>query len=436
MTDSAEPSAISIYPNINASTSISLSVPPINQKAVFGAFKSPDRQNIKLHSLYVRKQATIAREEAYIRESIRWLERAHRHNPRSNRLLYELGKNHYMLAEHQRAIELFSKALERETDDWKIFYWQSLSYYHVFRPPVCMQKAQEVLLSCPRINSSTDMLMFLARLLGEQNDIVPAVEAYKRSIEMEPENVDLIYSLGMLYLKAQSEENAFAMLGKTLTFEANYVPSILAIASVLQTHGDFDVALSKYKIAANEFDHSAALWNNIGMCYFGKGKLVAAISCLNKANYLCPLDWKILFNLSLVYFSMRQFASAYHFCSASFAICPQHPIILTAMAVILTALEDFRNAKSAYKRALKLNPELFISRLNFAIFEYRRGNVVDSIKRIGSFLNDSSNGLEEIDQLTSRFKACLQKTAEEDQNIAAVLERCYNKEFDVEEMDS
>uniref|UniRef100_A0A914N010 Tetratricopeptide repeat protein n=1 Tax=Meloidogyne incognita TaxID=6306 RepID=A0A914N010_MELIC len=43
--------------------------------------------------------------------------------------------------------------------------------------------------------------MFLAKILDEQNETGAAVEAYKRSIEMEPENVDLIHSLGMLYLK-------------------------------------------------------------------------------------------------------------------------------------------------------------------------------------------------------------------------------------------
>ncbi|KAI1725478.1 bardet-Biedl syndrome 4 protein [Ditylenchus destructor] len=407
-----------------------------NPKATFAAFVSPNVENIRLYRLYVKKRfeeckfhietilakydeslcesqillrAKIAREEANIRESIMWLEKANRHNPRSVKILYEMGKNHYMLAEHHRAIELFAKALERESDDWRIFYWQSLSYYHVFRPPVCMQKA---------------------RLLGEQNEMVPAVAAYKRSIEMEPENVDLIYSLGMLYLKSQSEENAFAMLGKALTYDPGYVPSILAIASVLQAHGDYDVALSKYKIAATEFDHSAALWNNIAMCYFGKGKLVAAISCLNRANYFCPLDWKILFNLSLVYFALRQFASAYHFISAAFAICPQHPLILMTMAVILTELEDFRNAKAAYKRASKLNPDLFIVKLNFAIFEYRRGNVHQAIKRIGSAINETPNGFEELDHLISRLKSNLEKLALEDMEVGELLRKSYAKEFD------
>ena len=36
------------------------------------------------------------------------------------------------------------------------------------------------------------------------------------------------------------------------------------------------------------------------MCFFGKKKFVASISCLKRANYLAPFDWKILYNLGLV----------------------------------------------------------------------------------------------------------------------------------------
>ena len=44
---------------------------------------------------------------------------------------------------------------------------------------------------------------------------------------------------------------------------------------MIQDHGDYDVALSKYRVAAAASPESPRLWNNIGMCLFGKGKHVA-----------------------------------------------------------------------------------------------------------------------------------------------------------------
>lgn len=49
---------------------------------------------------------------------------------------------------------------------------------------------------------------------------------------------------------------------------------------MFQGHQDFDVALAKYRVAAQSVPESAALWNNIAMCFFGKKKYVA-VSLIN-----------------------------------------------------------------------------------------------------------------------------------------------------------
>lgn len=43
----------------------------------------------------------------------------------------------------------------------------------------------------------------------------------------------------------------------------------------LQNHQEYDVALSKYKVTAQSIPESHALWNNVGMCFYGKQKFVA-----------------------------------------------------------------------------------------------------------------------------------------------------------------
>ena len=55
----------------------------------------------------------------------------------------------------------------------------------------------------------------------------------------------------------------------------------------MQQHGDFDVALSKYKVAACNTPESPQLWNNIGMCYYGKKKYVAVSGNVKHACVVC-----------------------------------------------------------------------------------------------------------------------------------------------------
>jgi hypothetical protein len=74
-----------------------------------------------------------------------------------------------------------------------------------------------------------------------------------------------------------------------------YLPD--AYLLLLQDNQDMDVALVKYRVAAVQTPNSAQLWNNIGMCFFGKGKNVAAVACLKRAVYFTPFEWIISYNL-------------------------------------------------------------------------------------------------------------------------------------------
>nr|XP_054096449.1 Bardet-Biedl syndrome 4 protein isoform X7 [Callithrix jacchus] len=149
--------------------------------------------------------------------------------------------------------------------------------------------------------------------------------------------------------------------------------AILAAGSMMQTHGDFDVALTKYRVVAYAVPESPPLWNNIGMCFFGKKKYVAAISCLKRANYLAPFDWKILYNLGLVHLTMQQYASAFHFLSAAINFQPKMGELYMLLAVALTNLEDIENAKRAYAEAVHLDKCNPLVNLNYAVLLYNQG---------------------------------------------------------------
>lgn len=58
-------------------------------------------------------------------------------------------------------------------------------------------------------------------------------------------------------------------------------------------------------------------------CYSTFVPVLKAISCLKRANYLAPFDWKILYNLGLVHLTMQQYASAFHFLSAAINFQPK-----------------------------------------------------------------------------------------------------------------
>jgi Bardet-Biedl syndrome 4 protein len=60
--------------------------------------------------------------------------------------------------------------------------------------------------------------------------------------------------------------------------------------------------------------------------------LFQSISCLKRASYLAPFDWKILYNLGLVHLTMQQYASAFHFLSAAINLRPKMGMLFMLLA--------------------------------------------------------------------------------------------------------
>ncbi|RXG71806.1 Bardet-Biedl syndrome 4 protein, partial [Armadillidium vulgare] len=228
--------------------------------------------------------------------------------------------------------------------DWEIHHNMGVCYLHLKD----YESAKEQLRYALDHNKHYLTFGVLAKIHYLENDFPAVISTYRVATEHFPENAELHTSLGL-------------------------------------THQDYDVALSKYRIAALNIPESPPLWNNIAMCFFGKKKYVAAISCLKRANYLAPFDWKILYNLGLVHLTMQQYASAFHFLSAAVNLRPTKGHIFMLLAVTLTYLDDEENAKQAYEQAVNLESKDPNVCLNYAIFLHNKGDNSSALRLYNDF---------------------------------------------------
>ena len=68
------------------------------------------------------------------------------------------------------------------------------------------------------------------------------------SFRFAPESADLCSTLGLLYMQVGKSAMAFEQLGTALAFDASNAKAMMAAGSMMQSHGDFDVALAKYRL--------------------------------------------------------------------------------------------------------------------------------------------------------------------------------------------
>ncbi|XP_015727860.1 Bardet-Biedl syndrome 4 protein isoform X1 [Coturnix japonica] len=320
------------------------------------------------YAVYV--QALIFRLEGKIQESLELFQTCSILNPRSADNLKQVARSLFLLGKHKAAIEVYNEAAKLDEKDWEISHNLGVCYMYLKH----FNKARDQLNNALEMNRHDLTYMMLGKIHLLEGETEKAIEVYKKAVEFSPENTDLLTKLGLIYLQLGDYQKAFEHLGKALTYDQGNYKATLAAGSMMQAHGDYDVALSKYRAVASSMPESPPLWNNIGMCFFGKKKYVAAISCLKRANYLAPFDWKILYNLGLVHLTLKQYASAFHFLSAAINFQPKMGELYMLLAVALTNLEDIENAKRSYEQAVALDKCNPLLNLNYAVLLYNHGD--------------------------------------------------------------
>jgi len=312
------------------------------------------------YPIYVK--ALIKRQRGEIQESLQLFQAATCLNPHNICNLKQVGRSLYLLGRHKAAIDVYDEAQRIGIDDWEIWHNKGLCNLYLKQ----YDAAADALKRANAIQRHDATFMQLGKVYTLQEDYRTAIEVYLEALEFSPENPELLTTVGLLYLRLGENYKAFDFLGNSLTHDPRNPKTILAAGSIIQDHSDMDVALVKYRVAAVQTPNSAQLWNNIGMCFFGKQRYVASIACLKRALYLDPFEWIISYNLGLVHLNTGQYASAFHYFSTSINLKPDFPSSYMYLAVTLNRLDDFENACSAYEKAIDMEED-HLFELNYSI---------------------------------------------------------------------
>eukprot|EP00742_Colponemidia_sp_Colp-10_P004412 GILJ01004709.1.p1 GENE.GILJ01004709.1~~GILJ01004709.1.p1 ORF type:complete len:470 (-),score=67.56 GILJ01004709.1:204-1574(-) len=320
------------------------------------------------YAIYVK--ALIERQRGKIQESLQLFQAATCLNPQNPLNLKQVGRSLYLLGRHRDAIAVYEESENISPDDWEIYHNRGLCLMY-------LRQYEEAIDSFKRANSiqrHDATFMQLGKVYTLQEKYREAIDVYLEALEFSPEHAELLATVGLLYLRLGENYQAFDYLGNSLTHDPKNPKTILAAGSIIQDHSDMDVALVKYRVAAVYTPNSAQLWNNVGMCFFGKQKYVAAIACLKRALYLDPFEWIIAYNLGLVHLSTEQYASAFHFFSGSINLKPDFASSYMYLAITLARLDDFDNASTAYEKAIEMERD-HLFHLNYSITLYNHNEM-------------------------------------------------------------
>ncbi|XP_065222520.1 Bardet-Biedl syndrome 4 protein [Planococcus citri] len=371
---------------------------------------SPEHLNWMIHVKYIRKEfdlckklaedelkrsngyseyanyilGKIHQDNGEIQSSLKYFKKCAVINPQNIENLKQTGRCLFLLGRYQLALEMFFKAEKFcEIPDWNIYHHLGICYVKLKNE----DKAKEYLKRAVQLGKNEKSFLELATLYESRLDYVNAIDVYSTALKLFPASTELSVNLGLVYMKIEDYKKAFNQLGCAIAHDPTNADALFTFAAEIQRHGEYDVAILKYKVAAHQLPECAEMWNNIGMCFFGKRKYVAAITCLKRAYYLNPTNWLTTYNLGLLHLNTRQHASAAIFLSTTVKLNSHHGPTYTLLALSLKHLGDVSNCKRCFEEALKRNKDDIEACVNYALFLFSLNEKTQAVKHHSNFLH-------------------------------------------------
>eukprot|EP00892_Ulva_mutabilis_P012887 jgi/Ulvmu1/9971/UM059_0020.1 len=319
------------------------------------------------YPIFIR--AIILRQQGLIKESLRVLEEAIRLDPQNPDNLKQVGHSLYLLGQHKVALDVFDEALNVYPKDWEIYHERGLCYLYLSQLP----QAEVALRRAIELEPYEKTYEQLGKVLVMQERPHDALVEYKQCLKLTPDNADVLCQIGLLYLRQGDNELALDALRQANAINPQHAKATLALGSVLQDSLDLDGALLKYRVAAAVQPNIPQVWNNVGLCFLGKQRYIAAIACLKRAQYLGPFEWIVCYNLGLVHLNTAQHAAAFNYFSAAINLRPTFAHTYMYLGVTLARLGDLDNAFHAYERAIGKDGNDPIFYLNYAVTLFNAG---------------------------------------------------------------
>ncbi|XP_015126742.1 Bardet-Biedl syndrome 4 protein [Diachasma alloeum] len=312
----------------------------------------------------------ILRREGKIQVSLDCFQNCYNVNSTNVNNVKQIAKSLFLLGSHKRAVDAYLEAGRMSAaPDWEIHHSLGECYVKLN----LSEDAKREFKRSTELTKNEIPYLSLARLYVEENRVNDAIEVYSAALKTPCESEDAAIELGLVYLRAGDDQQAFQQFGTVLAQSAGCTAAIVPMAYIIQTHQEYDVALFKYKTAVQMLPESYHLWNNIGMCLYGKQKVVAAISCLKRAHYLNPMALLPACNLGRVLLTTGQPASAAIYLCSAVTAAPKNPQPYLLLGIALKKLEDLEGSEKALSKAHALTPQDPLTLINYAVILEERG---------------------------------------------------------------
>ena len=193
--------------------------------------------------------------------------------------------------------------------------------------------------------------------LHQSGDLAAAQAAYQRLLEANPEYVDAMTNLAILYLQQGLFEEAVRLAETSLALDAEQPNAYYIKGNALRQLNRFAEALTSYEEAIVRAPEVANYFADRGEVLFFLNRLDEALTSYEAAIALDADNPQYYCDRGVVFFYLRRFEEALAYFDCALALNPDFADAHNNRGNALRSLRRFEEALASYKRALELEPE-------------------------------------------------------------------------------
>jgi tetratricopeptide (TPR) repeat protein len=173
-----------------------------------------------------------------------------------------------------------------------------------------LQKAESELKTAVKLDStSEEAVTTLAILYGDEGDTSHALQVLS-SVPDTGRSAKLYSALGATYEQRKEYKNAVDAYKKAIMLDRDNLDAIRGLAENLLNDGQVDAALEQYKVIADANPEDAQTYLRIAEIYRRQGKYDQALEDLKKADSMVPDSLEVSYNIAAVYEAQGRYEEA------------------------------------------------------------------------------------------------------------------------------
>lgn len=392
--------------------------------------------HIRLGDLFLAWHLDIYNSSRYIDEAITEYQRALETYIDSAEIYFKIGQAQYYKGDLDKAINYFDMAISKDPKFAKAYYFLAETYtkkarFHEailnakmaikYKPlgnscahfllfelykvssfkcvKTSLKAALELFLSLlllpfdglalKNVTKNLSNLKFFPTLLKgfymvQTKGLAQALEIYENAVEKAPGFVPLYCLLGDIYRTIGQFDSAITEYKMAIWLDSLNIPAYRHLCQAYEEIGDFDSAIEIYEKLIQIMPNIAEFHSNLANILYVKGDIDAAVSHFQAAVTLNPnKQWTSVINQTLGFVfqeSKSDLNAAISSYQSAYLLTPEDIDIYINLGSAFYDKEDYNNALAIYRNALDLDPENAKIHCNLGFLYWGKGDIDEAIK--------------------------------------------------------